>query len=198
MKDNHAHIVLIIDKSGSMWNIANDVIGGVNSFIKEQREVEGTADLTLAYFSDPKAYTLVYDSVNIEKADDIDSNTYVTIGSTAMLDGIGRTISTVGKRLNDMDESDRPSKVIVAIMTDGYENSSVEYTLDQIKDMIKTQTDDYNWEFIFMGANIDTVSVGSSMGLTANSCVNYTASSVGTTSAYSSMSASVRSIRGRK
>jgi hypothetical protein len=59
------------------------------------------------------------------------------------------------------------TKVTVFISTDGEENSSANYTLDSIKAMIKEQTDKYNWDFVFAGANIDAFSTAGSVNIAA-------------------------------
>jgi hypothetical protein len=76
---------------------------------------------------------------------------------TALLDAMGRTIDDLGKELAALPESERPEQVIVVTLTDGYENSSHDYTHEKVAELIKQQREAYNWEFIFLGADIESV-----------------------------------------
>jgi hypothetical protein len=104
-------------------------------------------------------------------------------------------MDTLGQKLAAMAEPDRPSKVLFVIITDGEENSSRKYTLSKIKDMIEHQRQVYSWEFIFLGANIDAVSVGSSLGVAANNSFNYSSDSIGIRNVYKGISATTQSFR---
>lgn len=192
-KENLTCITAVLDRSGSMSLTQKDVIGGFNSFLKEQKETPGEALFTLAMFD--HAYDLVYDCVPISDVKDLDEKTYYARGNTSLLDAIGRTINAVGSKLASMNEEDRPSKVLFLIMTDGEENASREFKHSKIMEMINHQRDAYKWNFVFIGANQDAIKAGSSMGFSANQSYNYAASSVGTKSAYSSMSAGTRRFR---
>jgi len=99
--------------------------------------------------------------------------TYAPDGSTALLDAIGRTIDETGARLAAMSEADRPGKVIIAILTDGEENSSGTFTWAQISDMIRHQQDVYKWEFLFLGANQDAIATAARMNISRNSSANF-------------------------
>ena len=90
---------------------------------------------------------------------------YTPFGSTAMNDGIGTAIDRIGQWLNDMPEEERPSKNLIVIMTDGEENSSKEYSLKQVQDMIKHQTDKYNWTFAYMGMDISNAKTADNLGI---------------------------------
>jgi hypothetical protein len=123
---------------------------------------------------------------------------YFTRGSTALLDTVGKTINDVGKRLNEMPEAQRPGKVIFVITTDGLENASKEYSYDQVQKMITHQSEKYQWEFVFMGANIDAVKEGSKLGIKAACSLNFVASSRGIDDMYGAVSALCGTIRTEK
>ena len=114
---------------------------------------------------------------------------------TALLDAVGRTINSVGERLNKTPEEERPGHVIFAITTDGYENASHEFTKAKVKEMIEHQQDKYSWTFMFLGANIDAVSEGASLGINTDFAKKYTASSIGTDTLYSGMANAVSCMR---
>jgi uncharacterized protein YegL len=103
---------------------------------------------------------------------------YRPSGLTAMNDGIGIAIDKIGKWLADMPEEERPSKNLVVIMTDGEENSSKEYTLSKVQDMIKHQTDVYNWTFVYMGMDITSKDAAESLGINNRSYTSKASSSL--------------------
>ena len=186
MKKDYSHIVVIIDRSGSMAGLQDEVIGGFNNFLKDQKEVPGTATMTLVQFDDQ--YEVNYDFVDIQSVPDLNKDTYQPRGMTAMYDAIGKTINSVGAKLAAMDESERPEKVIVMIQTDGYENASQEFTQETIKSMIEEQKNKYSWEFVFLGANIDAVTTGVNIGIDKNKAMTYVANTMGTQFALRSVS----------
>jgi uncharacterized protein YegL len=186
MNLNRTAIGVIIDRSGSMSSTRDDTIGGFNTFLKDQKALPGEADLTLVLFD--TEYTVVHDGVKLTDVPDLTTATYVPRGGTALLDAIGQTINTMGAKLAAIPEDDRPGKVILAILTDGEENSSREYKHDQILGMLKEQQDKYSWEIVYFGANQDAIQVGGLMGLAAGASMNYVADSHGTRSAYAGMS----------
>ena len=152
-KKDHAELVCIIDRSGSMEAIRSDVIGGFNTFIESQRQVPGTASVTLVLFDNQ--YEVAYQNVDLKSVENLTDKTFVPRGTTALLDAVGRTINEVGARLAKTDEHDRPEKVMVCILTDGMENASKEFSRTKIHEMITHQRDNYQWEFSFLAANQD-------------------------------------------
>lgn len=187
---NYSHITLVVDRSGSMFPIAPDAEGGINSFIEEQKALPGKATLALFEFDD--VITDFYKTFT-----DMSVATSYRLhprGGTALYDAVGRAISETGRRLKAMKVADRPGKVVVVIVTDGQENSSKEYSHTQIAQMIKTQQDEYNWEFIFLGADLDTANVAT--GLNINNVTRYAPTSRGMHGTYSAMSSTVSAFRG--
>src|SRR5665811_509961 len=134
MKKNLCEIVVILDESGSMESCKTDTITGVNLFLNNQKRISGEANVTLVKFSD--YYKIINDSIPLNQIVYLDENNYIPANTTALLDAVGRTIKTIGKRLADTPEADRPEKVIFAIITDGYENASREFSRKQVFDMV--------------------------------------------------------------
>lgn len=165
-----------------MQRIKADAIGGFNAFLEAQKAVPGDAQLTLVLFN--HGYKLVYDGVGITKVPPLTEAEYQPAGTTALLDAIGRTIDDVGERLATTPEKQRPSKVIVSIMTDGLENASKDYTQARIAEMIKHQAAKYSWEFIFLGANMDAFQVASALNIKTQNTSNFAASADGTRAAF--------------
>lgn len=176
-KKDYTEILFILDRSGSMSSIQDDAIGGFNAFIEEQKKQPGTCRLTLVQFDN--SYEVVYDAIQIMEAPKLTNKTFVPRGSTALRDAMGKSINALGVRLRAMSTEQRPSNVIVAIMTDGQENASREFGMDKINDMITEQQDKYDWDFIFLAANQDAVATASSYGIAKGMSLGFTGDSKG-------------------
>ncbi|MCE7791559.1 VWA domain-containing protein [Salipaludibacillus sp. CUR1] len=169
-------IVFLLDRSGSMAGLESDTIGGFNAFVKKQCELEGETVLTAALFDD--RYEVLWNGVDAGSVT-LTEKEYFVRGMTALLDSVGKTILDVGYRLSHTSEERRPSKVIVVITTDGMENASTEFTYEKVKELIKHQQETYNWEFVFMGANIDTAKEAGSIGISEDHAFAFEASPAG-------------------
>ena len=177
MKSTLTELVFIIDRSGSMSGLENDTIGGFNSMLKKQQNESGECRITTVLFDN--YYEILHDRIDIKAVSMLSDKDYFVRGQTALLDAIGKTINDVGKRLNETQEEKRPGKVIFVITTDGLENASHLFSYKDIKNMITHQTDRYNWEFIFMGANIDFAQEGCKLGINPSLSHGFTGSSDG-------------------
>lgn len=193
MKKNLTEMVFILDRSGSMYNLVSDTIGGFNSMIENQKKEDGEAFVTTVLFDDE--YELLHDHVDIQEIKPITSNEYYARGCTALLDAIGKTINSIGNRLSETPEDERPDKVIFAITTDGFENASKEFTKNTIKEMIEHQQNKYSWTFIFLGANMDAIGEAASLGIAASHSHTYTASAQGTSSVYTALDTAMCCLR---
>jgi uncharacterized protein YegL len=191
MNNNLTEVVFILDRSGSMDALTKDTIGGFNSFIEKQKQEPGEAVLTTVLFDDK--YEILHDGKNLAKVEPLTEKEYFARGLTALLDAVGKTINTVGERLSHTKEEDRPAHIIFVITTDGYENASKEFSQVKIKEMIERQTNQYNWQFIFLGANINAEATAKSYGISVSS--NYTPTPSGTASLYSTVTNTVSQYR---
>ncbi len=197
MKKGLTRIVFVVDRSGSMSSIAEDMIGGFNKFIADQRALKvGTCEVS--YFQFDNVFETVYRNVDIEFVKDLDHATFVPRGGTALYDGVGQAIDLVGKELSELDESQRPERVLFVTITDGGENSSKTFTVDRVKSMIEIQTNKYSWEFTYLGANQNAWDVGQTMGVKASSTMTYAANSVGTKGLFDSLSKQTSAYRSCK
>jgi hypothetical protein len=193
MNKNITEIAYILDRSGSMTTLQESAISGFNSFLKEQQKTPGDARFTLVLFDHD--YLLHADRTPIKKVAPLDATSYEPRGSTSLLDAIGRTIDELGKHLADTPEKDRPGKVIVAIYTDGYENTSTDYSAEKIREMIRHQTDVYSWDFLFLAANEDAIATATAYGIAPHNASPVAASALGSQSAYASLSRRVSGSR---
>lgn len=170
---NYTVIGVVLDKSSSMNSVRDATISGFNEFLMTQKEAEGRCDLTLVQFSDTHETT--HDMVNVHDVPELTEDTYRPSGMTALLDAIGTTIDSIGTKLAEMPEEERPAKVVIAVLTDGQENQSREYTRDQIFNSITVQQDTFSWEFVFLGAGQDAIAAGQQYGFMASKSVTYSA-----------------------
>jgi len=162
------HLYFLLDRSGSMQSIKTDTEGGFAAFIEEQKKAPGECQVTLAQFDDE--YDVVYADRPLADVPALDLQPR---GSTALLDAMGRTITEAGARLAGLPDDQRPGTVIVAIMTDGMENASREWTHPAIKALVTQQSGQWGWQFMYMGADQDAVEVGAQLGVARDHSVTY-------------------------
>ena len=165
---NLTHLYFLLDRSGSMQTIVDDTVGGFDAFMSEQRKASGECRVTLAQFDD------VYEEMYADRPiADVPPLELQPRGTTALLDSIARLVMDAGKRLAALPEDQRPGTVIVGIMTDGMENASREWSHPQVKQLLEKQTNDYQWQFLYLGADQDAIEVGMSIGVGAAHSVTY-------------------------
>lgn len=196
MKNNLTEVVFILDRSGSMSGLESDTIGGFNGMLKKQKAEEGEANVTTVLFDDK--LEMLHKRVDIKDIKEMTDKDYYVRGCTALLDAIGISINymfNVQKSLNDEEKADN---VLFIITTDGYENSSTEYSYKKIKEMINNQKEKYNWQFLFLGANIDAVSTAAKFGISEDFASNYIADEKGTKITYEVMNTAISSYRMNK
>jgi uncharacterized protein YegL len=188
MNSNLTEIIFLLDRSGSMGGLESDTIGGFNAFIGNQRKLEGKTLVTGVLFDDQ--YEVIWNGAEAEKVN-LTAKQYYVRGCTALLDAVGKTILEVGYRLSKTHENNRPGKVIFVITTDGFENASREFTYEKVKQLIQHQQEKYNWEFIFLGANIDAEKEADSIGIHVNNAFSFEASKDGVECMYNMISEEV-------
>ena len=185
-------IIAIIDRSGSMNAIKSATEEGFNGFVREQQSTPGECALSLYQFDD--RYEVVYEDMPIL---DVPSFELSPRASTALLDALGRTITARGAHYAGLPEDQRPEKVVVVVVTDGEENSSKEYGLAAIKELVSRQKDVYKWQFVFLGANMDAVGEAERMGFSADHAMTYGANQAGVMCSYGSMSKIISDFKGQ-
>jgi uncharacterized protein YegL len=196
MNNNLTSINIVLDRSGSMAPVIKETLLGLNTFLADQKNLPGEAILSLATFASD--YTLVFDCKPLSEIPDITNEHYKTGGFTCLLDAIARTINATGQKLSTMKEEDRPSKVLLVIITDGEENSSREFTRDRVFEMIAHQQSKYSWTVVYLGANQDAIKTSATLGISAGNSIRYCSDSVGTTQMYGTLTANARNLRRSK
>ncbi len=193
MKKDLTELVFILDRSGSMSGLESDTIGGYNSMLKKQMAAEGEAVITTVLFDDH--YQLLHDRINLKGVKAITDKEYFVRGSTALLDAIGKTIEKISAVQKNTSESE---KVVFVITTDGCENASREYTYAKIKDMIEKKKRKHNWEFIFLGANIDAVAEAARFGIASDRAAKFHNDMAGIALNYDTVSEAICQLRATK
>ncbi|MCJ8008204.1 VWA domain-containing protein [Lederbergia wuyishanensis] len=171
-------LIFLLDRSGSMAGLENDTIGGFNALVEKQCKLEGETMVTAVLFDDQ--YEVLWEGIDARTAK-LTEKEYFVRGYTALLDAIGKTILDVDRRFS---KDSKPDKVIFVITTDGLENASQEFTYRKIKEMIKRQEEIHQWEFIFIGANIDVAQEAYNIGVREDNAYTFEASSTGVEDMY--------------
>ena len=193
---NLTELVFIIDRSGSMHGLETDTIGGFNSMIENQKDNAGDVLVSTVLFNDKSI--VVHDRKSIKDIAPMTRQDYAPCGSTALLDAIGCAIHHIGNIHKYARKEDIPDKTLFVITTDGMENSSHLFDADKIKYMINMQKEKYDWEFIFLGANIDAVGTAKNFGISEDRAVNYHADPVGTRLNYEVISETITAFRANR
>tara|TARA_R100000656_G_scaffold104176_1_gene76211 strand:+ start:250524 stop:251261 length:738 start_codon:yes stop_codon:yes gene_type:complete len=191
---NYTHIEIILDRSGSMGNVWSDTLGGLNHLLEDQKKIEGKATVSLRVFD--HEYETLFEMSPLAEVQKITNEMVHPRGGTALLDAVGRTTTSLGAHLSGMKEEERPGNVIVAILTDGYENASKEFTSTSVQTMVKDQEDKYSWNFIYIGADVnDFANEAVNLGIKAGNALRYTKGSVGNSAAYNALGGALRMTR---
>lgn len=193
MNKNLTELVFIIDKSGSMSGLEKDTIGGFNSLIEKQKKESGNAIVSTILFSD--VIDVIHDRLDIDQVPNLTSKDYFVCGCTALLDAIGQTLTRIIHVQENLNEDEQPGKTLFIITTDGKENSSKEYSYKKIKELINMVKEKYNYEFIFLGANIESEEEASKLGIDCDNAVKYKNDSEGIKLNYCALHEAITNVR---
>ena len=196
MKNNITELVFILDRSGSMAGLVSDTIGGFNSMIARQKQESGTAYVTTVLFD--TRLERIHDRLALEDVPALTDQDYVPGGCTALLDAIGETVRHIARIHKYARPEDVPEKTVVVITTDGLENASRLYRLDEIKKLIEHEQEKYGWEFLFLGANIDAVETAGSIGIRADRSANFMPDSAGVELSFHAVSDAICAVQRRE
>ena len=186
-------LVFILDRSGSMCGLEGDTIGGYNGMLAKQKALAGVCTVTTVLFDD--RYELLHDRIDLQEVRPITEKEYYVRGCTALLDAIGKTIQKIANAQRRTVPEQRADKVLFVITTDGLENASREYRPEQVRALVERQQQEFGWEFLFLGANIDAIATARTVGIAPERAVNYHADSKGTRLNYETVSAAVCQMR---
>lgn len=186
-------LVFILDRSGSMYGLEQDTIGGFNSMLAKQKTDTGEAYVTTVLFDN--RIRVLHDRLPLREVAPMTDADYTVGGSTALLDAVGKSIKHIARIHKYTHPDHRPTKTLFVIITDGMENASREYTYDKVKQLITHEQEKYGWEFLFLGANIDAAAEGARFGIAPDRSVTYKCDEEGTALNYEVLSEAVTHVR---
>jgi uncharacterized protein YegL len=193
MKKDLTEMVFILDRSGSMHGLEKDTVGGFNAMIEEQKGKEGEVLISTVLFNGSS--TVLHDRVPIREVREMTNRDYRTSGCTALLDAIGDAVRHIRNVHKYIRQEDVPAHTMFVITTDGMENTSREYTAQEVRSMIREQEEQKGWEFLFLGANIDAAAEAAKIGISRDRSADYSATACGTSALFTAVNESVSSVR---
>jgi hypothetical protein len=196
MKKDCTEIVFILDRSGSMSGLEEDTIGGYNALLKKQQAVPGTAIISTVLFNHHSH--VLHNRISIDKVEPLSEVDYSVAGSTALLDAVGSSINFIRRTHSHIVSVELPEKTLFVITTDGMENASEHYNYKQVEMLIESQKEKAGWEFMFLGANMDSMDVARRFGIHADHAANYHSDKAGTQLNYDVLSDAIIEVRTKK
>lgn len=193
--NNITEIVFVLDCSGSMHGMEEDTIGGFNSMLEQQKGEPGEAFLSAVLFS--SSVRVLYDQVELKDVPPLTLEDYRVGGGTALLDAMGSSIRHIARVHRHLKPYDRPEKTVFVIITDGMENASRRYSLRRVREMVEHEQEKYGWEFLFLGADMDSIRAAQSYGIRADRTARYTRDRRGTELNYRVVSETIMNVRRR-
>ena len=190
MSSSNTHITVVLDRSGSMHDIRDDIIGGFNMFLEHQQEDPENTTLTLVQFDTEDSYEVVYSFRPLAEVPKLTEQTYVPRASTPLLDAIGRTIVNLGNWISEQPADRKPGKIMVVFVTDGMENSSLEFSRRDVVGMLKMREERSCWQFVFLSADLDAIDEADTLGFKAGKRMAFDKNSYGVFHAFKDVSES--------
>ncbi|MBR7837838.1 VWA domain-containing protein [Actinospica durhamensis] len=187
----YRHIIMIVDRSGSMHSCKAATEEGINGLFAGQAAEEGWGTASLHQFD--TEHDVVFEHLELAKVPDYN---LVPRGGTALLDAVGFAFQREGDWLAGLEEAERPGAVVAVIATDGFENSSRKFKRTQIEELIRQQQEVYNWTILFLGANMDAIKVATTYGIPAAHAMTFAPSAGAVARSYSSVAKAMA--RGRR
>lgn len=189
-REQSSRLVLILDESSSMMPLRDQTVDGFNSMVRKQKETGGACSVSAIAFSD--TIRPILEDVPLHSVRPLKTRHYRPHGCTALYDAVGSQISRI---MSMEEEADRPDTTIFVIMTDGMENASRQYTAAQVRQLIKKAKCELDWQFLFLGANIDVGQTAEELGIEPEYAAEYIADREGTSVTYDAMSEALCSLR---
>lgn len=188
------HYLLIVDASASMSSLTKSTISGVNEQIDSIKQLEKEhpdQKYNMSFLHFNNVVTIEYTDRNSTELEHITESNYKCNGMTALLDAIGVGVRNLNEKISDKIASGEASAVVV-IITDGEENSSIEFDGHKIKSMIEELQSTGRWTFTFVGANIDSISTAKNYGIDLKNVMQFSSDELSNQKVYKSMSKSFK------
>ncbi len=193
MKNKMTELVFILDRSGSMAGLESDTVGGFNSVLEKNRKLDGGCRITTVLFD--HEIKLLHDRVDIQQVEPMKLSDFEPRGMTALCDATGMTIERMVNLIRKSDEANRPDNVMFVIITDGAENASSKYSRTSVRKLIERQRIVYDWQFLFLGANIDAEEAAESIGISREFAATYDCEEGGTSVNFDTVCLAAQSMR---
>ena len=174
---SYVHVALVLDASGSMASIRNTTVETLKKFFADFASSEDKTILDVWQFDDQVQH--IVDGADLAQGAPVALESYTTDGCTALYDAVCKGIDELGQKFAAMPEEERPDGVSFAILTDGFENASRDFTAQDVKTRIEHQSSKYSWRFQFLAANQDAITAGTGLGIDAGSCAQFQSSHAG-------------------
>lgn len=175
-----------------MAQIKDDMEGGFNTFIQEQKNLPGAGEarVTLVQF-DSEGIETVYESKLVK---DVPRLILSPRGNTPLLDAVGQTVKQSERRLTGL----KDTNVLVLVITDGHENASTAFTKQQVKELVQRMQDDHNWIFSYLGANVEAFAEAQGLGIPTMTSASYQPTGQSVNVMFSAVSAKTADLRSGK
>lgn len=194
MNNDVTELVLILDRSGSMSSCARSTVDCFNDFIEKQKqENSGAVYVSVVLFNQGRE--VLYNRVGLYEVRPLTVEEFRASGGTALYDALASGIHHIGKAYKYARPDEAPGKTIFVVITDGAENSSRLYTLEETRKMVEREIREYGWEFLFFGANLQAKEVAQALGFKEENAVDYICDEIGSTQTYDALNSFVSEFR---
>jgi len=187
LNKNSTHIMVILDRTGSMEPIRDDTIGGFNTFLDQQQQQPGEATMTLVQFDSQDPYEIIHHWQDVQKVTPLSRETYVPRARTPLFDAMGRGINDLEQNLSVLGPQEKPAKILVVVVTDGQENASREFRHRDIVRMIAEKSKK-GWQFVYLSADMDAIAEARSVGFERRSTLAFQKDAQGSRQVWDSLS----------
>ena len=194
MNNDVTELVLILDRSGSMSSCARSTVDCFNDFIEKQKqENSGAVYVSVVLFNQGRE--VLYNRVGLYEVRPLTVGEFRASGGTALYDALASGIHHIGKAYKYARPDEAPGKTIFVVITDGAENSSRLYTLEETRKMVEREIREYGWEFLFFGANLQAKEVAQALGFKEENALDYSCDEIGSTQTYDALNSFVSEFR---
>lgn len=191
---NRTHIAIVLDRSGSMDSIRDDVVGGFNAFLASQQAVAGEATLTLVRFDGQDPFEVVFDHAKLQTIRPLERGDFEPRGATPLLDAVGKTILATELWVARQSDAERPDSIVVVVITDGQENASSEFQLNRVRNLIKAK-EALGWQFLFLSADLAAFAEAGDIGFSDSKRVHFSKDAQGNREAFARTSQKIADYR---
>ena len=187
-------LYFVLDRSGSMSDLVRSTIDGFNEMLgRQRRDAAGELVVSTVLFDDDA--TVLHSHVPVADVRPLTEREYTIGGCTALLDALGGAIEHAVRHQRRAQPDRRAQNVVFVVITDGYENASRRYTRERVRGLVKRETAEYGWEFLYLGANIDSFAAAGSIGIRRSRTSNWVPDGRGSRKTFRALGHAVHAVR---